>query len=117
MKKATLIACACALVMGAQAVSAQEVAQEITYQEDPSQGLLLNRFKDNWFITAEGGVSLYMASYSTERKLGDRFMPAASIYAGKWFSPVFGGRFGINYLGLKGLSAGSNFIGAYDENI
>ena len=115
MKKATLIACACALVMGAQAVSAQEVAQEITYQEDPSQGVLLNRFKDNWFITAEGGASLYMASYSTQRKLGDRFMPAASIYAGKWFSPVFGGRFGINYLGLKGLSAGSNFIGAYDE--
>lgn len=115
MKKATLIACACALVMGAQAVSAQEVAQEITYQEDPSQGVLLNRFKDNWFVTAEGGANVWLSSKAVHRDLADRFMPAASLYIGKWFSPVFGGRVGVNYLGLKGLATGQNFDGTYGE--
>ena len=31
MKKASLIACACALFMGVQGLAAQEAAQEITY--------------------------------------------------------------------------------------
>ncbi|MDE6207102.1 MAG: OmpA family protein [Muribaculaceae bacterium] len=110
MKKATLFACALAL-FGAQAVSAQEVAQELTYQPDPSQGVLLNRMQDNWFITAEGGASFYYAPVGVHRAVADRFMPAASIYAGKWFSPVFGGRFGVNYLGLKGLAEGPNYFG------
>lgn len=112
MKKATLLAFACALVMGAQAVNAQEVAQEVTFQEDPSQGVLLNRFKDNWFVTAEGGASFYLARKSVHRDVADRFMPAASLYFGKWFSPVWGGRFGVNYLGLKGLAEGDQWIGA-----
>lgn len=111
MKKASIIAAACGLLMGAQSLVAQEPAQEITYVNDPSQGVLLNRMKDNWFITAEGGASFYLASKSIHRSIGDRFMPAGSIYGGKWFSPVFGGRFGVNYLGLKGLAEGPNFVG------
>ncbi len=111
MKKATLIAAICGLFMGAQTLAAQETAQELTYVSDPSQGVLLNRMKDNWFITAEGGASFYLASKSIHRSIGDRFMPAASIYAGKWFSPVFGARIGVNYLGLKGLATGPEYIG------
>ncbi len=111
MKKATLFAAACALFIGAQSLSAQESAQEITYVNDPSQGVLVNRMKDNWFITAEGGASFWVAPLGVHREAGDRFMPAASIYAGKWFSPVFGGRFGVNYLGLKGLSDGKGWVG------
>ncbi len=111
MKKATLFAAACALFVGAQVLSAQEPAQELTYVSDPSQGVLVNRMKDNWFITAEGGASFWVAPLGINREIGDRFMPAASIYAGKWFSPVFGGRFGVNYLGLKGLAAGDQYIG------
>ncbi len=103
MKKATLFAFACALFVGVQAANAQEAAQELTYQPDPSQGVLLNRMKDNWFITVEGGASFYVAPLGVHRDAADRFMPAASIYGGKWFSPVFGGRFGVNYLGLKVL--------------
>ena len=112
MKKASLIACACALFMGVQGLAAQEAAQEITYVSDPSQGLLLNRMKDNWFITVEGGASFYIAPQGVHRDAADRFMPAASIYGGKWFSPVFGGRFGVNYLGLKGLATGHEYVGA-----
>lgn len=111
MKKATLIACACALFVGAQSLAAQEAAQELTYVSDPSQGLLLNRMKDNWFITAEGGASFYLAANGVHRNAADRFMPAASIYGGKWFSPVFGARFGVNYLGLKGLASGPDYVG------
>ncbi len=110
MKKATLLACAVAL-FGAQAVNAQEAAQELTYQPDPSQGVLVNRMQDNWFITVEGGASFYAAPVNVHRDAADRFMPAASIYGGKWFTPVFGGRVGVNYLGLKGLAKGPNYFG------
>ncbi|MCM1067219.1 MAG: OmpA family protein [Muribaculaceae bacterium] len=117
MKKASLIACACALVMGVQGLAAQEAAQEITYVQDPSQGLLLNRMKDNWFITVEGGASFYMAANGIQRDAADRFMPAGSIYGGKWFSPVFGGRFGVNYLGLKGCAVGPDYVGTLTETV
>lgn len=116
MKKATIIACACALFMGL-AADAQEATQELQYQPDPSQGVLLNRMKDNWFITLEGGASFYVAHNGVHRAFADRFMPAASIYGGKWFSPVFGGRFGVNYLGLKGLASGPDFVGAMPEMV
>ena len=46
--------------------------------------------QDNWFITAEGGANIYFSHKSIHRDLSDRFSPAASIYAGKWFTPVFG---------------------------
>ena len=57
MKKGTLLACACALLFGAQSLAAQENAQEVSYTADPAQGYLMNKMKDNWFITAEGGAS------------------------------------------------------------
>ena len=102
MKKATLLAMAAALFMGATAV-AQET-QEVTYVSDPSQGYLFNRFKDNWFITGEGGVGIYFSHGDSSRKLMDRWSPAASIYIGKWFSPLIGVRLGANFLQCKGLS-------------
>ena len=111
MKKGTLLACAAAIAFGAQIATAQE-NQEITYVSDPAQGLLINRMQDNWFITAEGGASFYLADKSIHRKASDRFMPAASIYVGKHISPVFGLRAGINWLGLKGLATGPDYIGA-----
>lgn len=52
MKKATLLAIACAGLFSASAWAQEAAQQEITYVEDPGQGYLFNRFKDNWFITA-----------------------------------------------------------------
>ena len=46
---------------------AQEAAQEVTYVEDPSQGYLFNRMKDNWFITAEGGAGIYFSPNDSKR--------------------------------------------------
>ncbi len=96
---------------GAQSIVAQEPAENVQYVSDPSQGVLLNRMQDNWFITAEGGANIYFSHKSIHRDLSDRFSPAASIYAGKWFTPVFGARAGVTWMQLKGLADGPDFMG------
>lgn len=73
MKKITLLAAACALFFAPAAV-AQE-AQEVQYVEDATQGYLMNSFKDNWFITAQGGVNVYFSRHDVVRDLKDRFAP------------------------------------------
>ena len=86
------------------AAFAQEPAQEVTYVEDPAQGYLFNRFRDNWFITAEVGGNIYFSPEDQHRDWTDRFDPAASIYVGKWFSPIIGLRTGLSWLQVKGLA-------------
>ncbi len=103
MKKSTLLAFACALALAPNAL-AQENAQEVTYVEDPTQGYLVNSFNSNWFITGEGGANILMNKHADERSFMDRFAPAASIYVGKWFSPAWGGRVGVNWLKTKTTS-------------
>lgn len=97
MKKITLLAAACAL-FAAPAMTAQETQ----YVEDANQGYVMNSFKDNWFITLQGGVNVNFSKYDVARELSDRFAPNASLYIGKWFTPVFGGRIGADWLYLKG---------------
>lgn len=101
MKKFTLLALFSAMVL---AISAQEKSEEIVYVEDPSQGYLFNRFKDNWFVTGEIGGNIYFSTSDQHRSWTDRFDPAAGIYVGKWFSPLIATRIGIDWLQVKGLS-------------
>lgn len=101
MKKITFLTLLFAIFC-VQGMVAQE--QEITYVEDPAQGYLFNKFKDNWFITGEGGVNIYFSPNDVHRDVKDRFSPAAGLYAGKWFSPLIGVRAGVNWLKTKGLS-------------
>ncbi|MDE7387932.1 MAG: hypothetical protein K2M97_01625, partial [Muribaculaceae bacterium] len=108
MKKSALIAMACAALMSASAYAQQ--APEITYVEDPAQGYTFNRFKDNWFLGIEGGVNYQFSKYDHNRKWSDRFAPQASIYFGKWFSPIIGSRVSLGYVGMKGLT---NDAGGY----
>ena len=103
MKKVTFLSFICALFLG-QAAFAQQ-AQEVTYVEDPSQGYLFNKFKDNWFIGVEGGAGFYFSPGDSNRDWYNRLSPAASIYVGKWFSPEIGVRLGVNWLQCKGLSS------------
>ncbi len=103
MKKATLLALACAFGMSF-AAQAQEATQEVQYVEDPSQGYLFNRFKDNWFITGEAGANIYFSHGDSQRKLGNRFAPTAGLYVGKWFSPIIGLRVGASWMQNKGIS-------------
>lgn len=102
MKKITLLASACALFM-AQSLAAQE-AKEVQYVEDATQGQLINSFKSNWFITAQGGAGVNWSRYDSHRQFSDRFAPAASLYVGKWFTPVWGARLGLDWMKMKGLT-------------
>lgn len=112
MKK-SLIALACALFIG-QGMVAQS-SQEVTYVSDPSQGYLFNQFKDNWFVTGEIGGGIFFSPNDSYRDWQDRFTPAASIYVGKWFSPLLGLRLGVNWSKVKGLSDVEGFGNLYDE--
>ncbi|MDE6109424.1 MAG: OmpA family protein, partial [Muribaculaceae bacterium] len=88
-------------------VNAQEVvAEEVVVVEDATQGVLLNSFNSNWFITVDGGAGVYFSEFDSERKLGDRFAPAADLFIGKWFSPVVAVRGGASYMRSKGLAKG-----------
>lgn len=102
MKKIFLLS-ALASLMGAQAALAQEPA-EVTYVEDASQGLLINKMKDNWFITVEGGVNKGLTGFNKHSYFWKNVKPAAGIYVGKWFTPVFGARVGVNMLFTQSLS-------------
>lgn len=99
MKKITLVALFCALFMVPTVK-----AQEVTYVEDPSQGYLLNKFQDNWFVSAEGGVGAMFSQMDSKYGFGKRIMPTFNLSVGKWFSPIIGLRLGVNGQKYKGLT-------------
>lgn len=99
MKKA-IIALAFAALVGSGAVAQEPVA----FVEDPGQGYLFNSFKDNWFLTVDGGAGVYFSHADRARALKDRFAPAAGLYVGKWFSPIIGVRAGVSFLVEKAMS-------------
>ena len=91
MKKIALLALLCvAYFMPAG-------SQEVTYVEDPAQGYLFNRMRDNWFIDAEGGVGMFMSRYDSKADFKDRLGAKVNIHIGKWFSPLIGVRFGGDF--------------------
>ncbi len=105
MKKITLLAL-CALFV-APFVSAQEV----TYVEDPSQGYLQNKFKDNWFISAEAGAGVLFSKYDNDLGFGKRITPSFNLSIGKWFSPIVGLRLGADVYKAKGMTTpGGRFV-------
>lgn len=101
MKKSLFLAFAAALMMG-QSMVAQVAVKEITYVEDATQGYLFNRFQDNWFITGEVGIANAATKGVARPGFGDRFMPAAGLYVGKYFSPIVGFRAGFDWFQTKG---------------
>lgn len=106
MKKIATLALAAVALCGASSVSAQEV----TYVEDCSQGLLYNRNADNWFITAQGGANVLLGTHDSHADFKNRIGANAAIYVGKWVSPVFGFRFGANWAMPKGATTYDGFF-------
>lgn len=100
MKKVALFALGCATIFGASNIHAQEVS----YVEDCSQGLTVNPMKSNWFITAQGGGNVLFSNHDTEAKFKNRIGATAGIYAGKWFTPVWGFRLGVSGMILRGAT-------------
>lgn len=56
--------------------------------------IVLNGFGDNWFIGMSAGP-MSIADKGTGNRWNGRLTPAADAYFGKWFSPSFGARIGI----------------------
>ena len=105
MKKIALLALLCVAYLAPTMTSAQEV----TYVEDPSQGYLFNRMRDNWFIQADGGVGMLMSLYDKHEHFGHRLGAKADLFVGKWFSPLLGLRAGVDYEQLKGATFTGNY--------
>lgn len=100
MKKSVLLALAALAIAGTSTATAQEV----TYVEDCSQGLLMNRNADNWFLTARGGTNILFSDYDIHAPLKDRWGGNAALFVGKWVSPNFGFRFGGSWMMPKGAT-------------
>ena len=98
MKK-TFLALACTLFLGQSMVAQSEEVVVLT--EDPTQGLVENRFRDNWFLGAEGGISILRNRANNAVELKDAITPAAQISVGKWFSPKFGFRGNLEWTQSK----------------
>lgn len=113
MKKSALLALACAALVSADAMA--QSATEITYVEDPAQGYTFNRFKDNWFITVDGGANVLFSKSDKELSFKNRVAPAADLQIGKWFSPIMGFRGGFTYLGTRGASKGDAYGLCYED--
>ena len=101
MKKIALIVALCSMIVPSLK------AQEVTYVEDPAQGYLLNRFKDNWFIQAEGGAGILLGPNDSKiDNFGDRLGYSFQLSIGKWFSPIIGARLGADAYLAKGAALG-----------
>jgi outer membrane protein OmpA-like peptidoglycan-associated protein len=105
MKKIALLVLLCVSYL----VPSMMSAQEVTYVEDPSQGYLFNRMRDNWFIQADGGVGMIMSSYDKHLSFGKRLGAKADLFIGKWFSPLLGLRGGVDFEQLKGATWVGNY--------
>ena len=116
MKKSAILSLACAALMSAG--SAFAAVPEIVYVEDDAQGYTFNRFKDNWFLTAEGGVNVVLGKADKVLPFKDRVAsPAFGLQVGKWFSPILGLRGGATYLGERGAAKNADAFGlTYDAN-
>lgn len=93
-----------ALLVAATLLSVPASAQEVTYVEDCSQGILLNKNKDNWFITGRGGANFSFGQRDMKATFLNRIGGTGAIYAGKWLTPTFGLRFGFNMTESRGAT-------------
>ncbi len=96
MKRFSTVAMLLALFMAPVAVA--QTAQEVQTEPDPSQGYLMNDFGDNWFISIDGGASVFFSPDDAKLDFTKRIAPNASLNAGKWWTPIFGTRVGVEYM-------------------
>ena len=76
---------------------------------DCTQGRLINKNKDNWFITLEGGADMLFGRGDIHADIKDRIDGAGALYIGKWVTPTFGFRFGANYVMTKGATSAAEY--------
>ncbi|MBD5213948.1 MAG: OmpA family protein [Bacteroidales bacterium] len=111
MKK-SFFAIACALFLGQSMVAQNENVAVLV--EDPSQGVLENRFRDNWFLGIEGGVSALNNREGHNVDFKDRIAPDVQLSVGKWFSPKWGVRANLEWFQSKAEYKMNNFSASVD---
>ena len=91
MKKSILIL---ALVGICSTGFAQEVVSDVDIMQVPvnKYKVVTNKFFDNWFISAGGGVQTIFGSKINNKSMTDRLAPAVNLSVGKWFTPGIGFR-------------------------
>ena len=108
MKKISTVAMLLALFMAPVAMGATTEEKTTT---DESQGLLLNGFWDNWYISIDGGASVFLSPYDNNLEFTNRIAPNASLNFGKWWTPVFGTRIGLDYMSANGAALSGSAFG------
>ena len=63
-----------------------------------------NRFRDNWFISINGGLGQLMSEETRYMDLKDQVKPTFGFSLGKWFSPVWGLRLNVTGANLQGFA-------------
>lgn len=53
------------------------------------------KFGDHWFMQLQAGGSYTLSEYHSDASIGDVLTPHVALSVGKYFSPVFGGRFQV----------------------
>lgn len=96
---------------------------KINAQESKRGPYETNKFFDNWYISAGGGVNLYEGEEDNQGKLGKRLAPTWDLSLGKWITPTVGVR--MQYTGgeAKGntslisdfMRPGKTYKGLYRE--
>ncbi|MGL4806907.1 MAG: OmpA family protein, partial [Bacteroidales bacterium] len=82
-----------------------------------------NKFFDNWFISAGGGMNLYEGEEDNQGKFGKRLAPTWDISLGKWITPTVGLRMQYSGGEAKGntslmsdfMRPGKTYKGLYRE--
>jgi outer membrane protein OmpA-like peptidoglycan-associated protein len=62
------------------------------------------KFADNLYINVNAGSQILFSKDAEKLDLMERFTPSFSLVAGKWFSPVWGLRLGVQGYALNGFS-------------
>lgn len=83
--------------------------------QDESQGYLLNGFWDNWYISLDGGISLFFSPEDAQDGIfgnfTDRMAPNVALNFGKWWTPVFGTRIGLDYMAANSSTSLADAFG------
>jgi outer membrane protein OmpA-like peptidoglycan-associated protein len=97
MKKSRQV-CSVLLLIISINISAQSFSNEKIVTNDTI------KFKDNLYINANAGSQVLFSKDAGKLGFNERFTPSFSIFAGKWFTPVWGLRLGVQGFALNGFS-------------
>lgn len=118
MKQITKIALALVLAAGSLlSAAAQENGNRDANNKIVRGPYETNRFFDNIFLGAAGGINIYQGENDSYGSSSERMAAALDLYVGKWLTPSVGLRLGYSGLNAKGWgTAGAPYLKNYLGN-